>query len=68
MEGKAYTPNMKWAQRKDAVFLTVEIRDIKNEKITLTESSLTFDAESDEKHYHFNLEFYAEIDKDVAIA
>lgn len=58
-------PNIKWAQRKDAVILTVEIRDIKNEKVTLTENSLTFDAESDEKHYHFNLEFYAEINKDV---
>lgn len=47
--------NIKWAQRKNAVFLTVEIRDLKNEKIVLTESSLTFDGESDDKHYHFAL-------------
>lgn len=67
MEDKVYTPNVKWAQRKDAVFLTVEIRDIKNEKITLTETSLTFDAESDQKHFHLNLEFYAEVNKDVAV-
>jgi hypothetical protein len=51
-------PFLKWAQRKDVVFLTVELRDIKNEKIEITETTLVFDAESDDKHYHFNIEFF----------
>lgn len=58
-------PNIKWAQRNDVVFLTVEIRDLKNEKIALTDTSLTFEGESDDKKYHFTLEFFDEINKDV---
>jgi hypothetical protein len=63
MEGKALTPVVRWAQRADVVFLTVELRDVKNEKIEITETSLTFDAESNDKKYHFNLEFFDEINK-----
>ena len=58
MEGKTLMPFIKWAQRSDTVFLTVELRDIKNEKIEITETTLVFDAESDDKHYHFNIEFF----------
>ena len=28
-------PNLKWAQRKDRVFLTIDLADISNEKIDL---------------------------------
>lgn len=58
-------PNIKWAQRKDVVFLTVEIRDLKNEKIEVTDTSLIFSGSSDDKNYHFTLEFFDEINKEV---
>ena len=36
-------PNLKWAQRKDRVFLTIDLADISNEKIELTpEGDLKF--------------------------
>jgi prostaglandin-E synthase len=42
-----FTPKVKWAQRSDKLYLTVEIRDIKNEKIDLQVEALTFRGESD---------------------
>ena len=65
MESKQFMPNIKWAQRTDAVFLTVEVRDLKNENIVITDTSLVFDGESDDKKYHFTLEFFDEINKEV---
>jgi len=50
MEG--LTPPIRWAQRKDRVFLTVELRDIKNEKVEwVSPSELKFSGTSDGKHY-----------------
>lgn len=65
MESKQFMPNIKWAQRTDVIFLTVEVRDLKNENIVVTDTSLVFDGESDDKKYHFTLEFFDEIDKQV---
>jgi prostaglandin-E synthase len=55
-------PTVKWAQRKDKLYVTVEIRDIKNEKIDLQPASLSFVGESDDKHYEFKIEFFEEVD------
>jgi len=35
-------PALLWAQRKDGIFLTVNVQDIADEKVDLTASSLTF--------------------------
>lgn len=36
-------PDMKWAQRKDRVFVTIELADFENQKIELTpEGQLKF--------------------------
>jgi prostaglandin-E synthase len=61
-------PNVKWAQRKDKLYITIEIRDIKNEKIDLQPTSLSFVGESDEKNYEFKIEFYDEINVEVFMA
>lgn len=58
-------PPVKWAQRKDRVFLTVEIRDIKNEKVDLQPNSLTFTGSSDAHTYHFAVNFFDEISVEV---
>jgi len=56
-------PITKWAQRKERVYLEVQLRDIKNENIELTETTLTFNGESDGQKYAFVFEFYEPIDK-----
>ncbi len=58
-------PTIKWAQRKDKLYVTVEIRDIKNEKIDLKPTGLSFLGESDEKQYEFSIEFFDEVDVNV---
>jgi hypothetical protein len=35
-------PTIKWAQRKDKIFITLGIRDITNEKVTLKDNALQF--------------------------
>jgi hypothetical protein len=56
-------PISKWAQRKERVYLEVQLRDIKNDNIELTESTLTFTGDSDGQKYAFAFEFYEPIDK-----
>lgn len=38
----ALHPTIKWAQRKDRIYLTLEVRDIENEKVELKEDSIKF--------------------------
>jgi hypothetical protein len=35
MENKTTIPQIKWAQRKDRLFLTVDVVDVKNPKIDI---------------------------------
>jgi len=59
MEG--LTPPIRWAQRKDRVFLTVELRDIKNEKVEwLSPSELKFSGTSDGKAYGCTINLFAD--------
>jgi len=59
-------PNIKWAQRKDRVFLTVEQRDIENEKIEwVSPTHLKIEVTSDKKVYAVDLELFDEINVDV---
>ncbi|OBZ83922.1 Protein wos2 [Choanephora cucurbitarum] len=57
-------PTVLWAQRADVLYLTVEISDIKNHKIDLTESKLRFTGvgEKEENEYEAEIEFYKEVD------
>jgi len=57
------TPNVIWAQRKDKLYITVELADTKNSKITLEPAGkLHFEGESSGKHYKVDLELLKEID------
>ncbi|CAD8085250.1 unnamed protein product [Paramecium primaurelia] len=58
---KTINPIVKWAQRKDNIFLTVEARDLKDEKVELTSTSLKFSANAEGVNYAFEINFYAEI-------
>ncbi|CAD8076794.1 unnamed protein product [Paramecium sonneborni] len=58
---KTIAPIVKWAQRKDNVFLTVETRDLKDEKVDLTSNSLKFSANAEGINYAFEINFFAEV-------
>ena len=58
---------MVWAQRKDKIFLTVQLDNIRNPKIDVKETSLHFRATAgkDNTEYEVLLEFNKEIDPEV---
>eukprot|EP00924_Labyrinthula_sp_SR-Ha-C_P013936 maker-scaffold_5-snap-gene-18.53-mRNA-1 protein AED:0.33 eAED:0.33 QI:89/1/1/1/0.66/0.5/4/100/189 len=58
------TPTVKWAQRKNSLFLTIDVPDIDKEtaKIELTEKKLNFEGKSGEKEYKVEIDFLKEID------
>ncbi len=51
------TAPVKWAQRKDSIYLTITLADVKDHKIELAEKKLTFEGSSNGKQYSLNLEF-----------
>ncbi|CAD8097741.1 unnamed protein product [Paramecium sonneborni] len=58
---KTINPIVKWAQRKDNIFLTVEVRDLKEEKVELTTTSLKFSASAEGVNYAFEINLFAEV-------
>lgn len=48
---------VKWAQRKDSLYLTISLADVTDHKIDLTEKKLTFNGMSGGKSYGLDLEF-----------
>ncbi|CAH3127127.1 unnamed protein product, partial [Pocillopora meandrina] len=58
------SPSTKWAQRKDKIFLTIELADCQNPDIVLKSDTLHFSSKGgkDQKTYTLNLEFYGEVD------
>ena len=53
---------IKWAQRKDNVYIEVQLRDTTDEVINLSANTIKFKGTSDSKVYEFELEFFEEID------
>jgi len=51
------TAPVKWAQRADSVYLTIDLRDISDEKLDLTADKLIFNGKSGDKEYSLELEF-----------
>jgi len=51
------TAPVKWAQRKDSLYLTISLSDVKDHKIDLTENKLIFTGSSGDKNYSLNFEF-----------
>lgn len=63
-------PPILWAQRKDAIFITINLSDVdpKEAKVELTEGKLVFSASittatKEKKSYACELEFFAEVDQ-----
>ncbi|KAL5007183.1 hypothetical protein ScPMuIL_015989 [Solemya velum] len=59
-----HPPAAMWAQRKDKIYLTLNLEDCKDPKIQLTETQLTFRSKGgpDKEVYEFTVEFYKEVD------
>jgi prostaglandin-E synthase len=58
---------VKWAQRKDSIYLTIALRDVKNEQVSLTDKTLKFSGDSDGKHWAIELEFLKDVDAEGSI-
>ena len=57
-------PSLKWAQRRDTVFVTIDILDVEKPEITLTdEGMLNFRAESHGQKYGFDMELFNGVNK-----
>ena len=58
-------PNLKWAERKDKLFVTIELIEVKDAKIDLVnESRLTFSGTSEGKLYSLDIELFGEVNKE----
>lgn len=47
---------VKWAQRKDSLYVTISLADVKDHTIDLTERKITFKGVSSGQAYHLDLE------------
>mmetsp|Transcript_10342 Transcript_10342/g.14247 ORF Transcript_10342/g.14247 Transcript_10342/m.14247 type:complete len:158 (+) Transcript_10342:46-519(+) len=67
MESSLVFPNIKWAQRKENVFIIVEVQDYENHQIDLSDDhKLSFSADSHGQKYGFNVELFAAVDKEAS--
>jgi len=62
MTTSALNPSVAWAQRKDQIYIQIDIPDVKNEKISLEKDKLHFSGTSAGKNYGVELELYGEIE------
>mmetsp|Transcript_90791 Transcript_90791/g.256406 ORF Transcript_90791/g.256406 Transcript_90791/m.256406 type:complete len:199 (-) Transcript_90791:102-698(-) len=58
---------VKWAQRKDSIYLTISLPDVVDHKIELTEKKLLFSGKSGGQQYTLDLEFLKELTTDGSI-
>jgi len=57
-------PIVVWAQRKDQVFVSIDLQDVKDPQIVLEPTKLSFKGTAGGKHYETDLELFQEIDKE----
>eukprot|EP01100_Stratorugosa_tubuloviscum_P013683 TRINITY_DN6_c3_g1_i2.p1 TRINITY_DN6_c3_g1~~TRINITY_DN6_c3_g1_i2.p1 ORF type:complete len:147 (-),score=88.71 TRINITY_DN6_c3_g1_i2:189-629(-) len=55
-------PPMRWAQRRDRIFLKIDISEAKNVEVKLEENKLSLSAKTNDKNYNVELEFFSSID------
>lgn len=56
---------VKWAQRKDRVYLVIDVQDLKEEKIELLDTQLSFIGTASGQKYTVDITFFDEIDPKV---
>ena len=55
-------PQVFWAQRKDSIWVTIGLPDVKESQIELKEDKLVFKGVSEGKTYECELEFFKPVD------
>lgn len=60
-QGSILVPKILWAQRKEVVYVTIEIVEAREENLAISESSLSVDARNDAGHYQFSMDLYAAV-------
>ena len=61
------TAHVKYAQRTDSLYVTIQLQDAEDVQIDLTSTNLTFTGKSNEQQYRVNLEFYKEVDAESSV-
>ena len=61
-------PTVKWAQRKDRLFLTVDVPDIADEVVALTADKVVITGKSGGKDYAVEIEFAGEVDPEDEVS
>ena len=56
------SPQVLWSQRSETITLVINLVDVSNEKMDLSEKSLDFSATSNGKEYSFKMDFFKEIE------
>ncbi|XP_060082787.1 very-long-chain (3R)-3-hydroxyacyl-CoA dehydratase-like [Ylistrum balloti] len=63
---EALSPFVYWGQKTDQIFLKIDLRDVENEVVKLTDSGLSFNAEGfgvrGQNYYGIDIEFYHPVD------
>eukprot|EP01123_Difflugia_compressa_P012883 TRINITY_DN570_c1_g1_i4.p1 TRINITY_DN570_c1_g1~~TRINITY_DN570_c1_g1_i4.p1 ORF type:complete len:158 (-),score=48.89 TRINITY_DN570_c1_g1_i4:101-574(-) len=52
---------VRWAQRKDVIFIQVDVADIKNEKVEFNDKKIGFTATGGGQQYTVDIEFYEDV-------
>ena len=60
-------PTLPNCQRTDSLYVTISLSEVKNEKVDLTATQLTFKGESQGKEYNVVLEFFGEVETEGSI-
>jgi|TARA_B110000914_G_C15370580_1_gene402982 hypothetical protein len=62
---EAKTPTIKWAQRKDCLFVTIELLEVKNPIIEITDDNkLKFNGSSDGINYSLEMELFEKVNRE----
>ncbi|KAJ1841241.1 p23 chaperone protein wos2 [Coemansia sp. RSA 2703] len=57
-------PTVLWAQRKEIIYLTIELHDAENAELSLTATSIDYANTTDDNKYAFHLDFFKPIKHD----
>jgi len=61
------TAPVKWAQRKDSLYVTISLSDVTDHSINLTDKVLTFSGKSDGKNYSVELTFFKDVQTEGSV-
>merc|ERR1711976_33182 len=63
--GNSITPTVKWAQRKDRIYFTIDAVEVTNPEIDIVNGrTLKFKGTTKDRNYEFSLDLYEEVNKE----